>query len=306
MTTLPDIEGFRAGHATDPDARTGCTAILCEEGATGGVDVMGSAPATLETESLRPGRLSQTVHGLLLTGGSAFGLHAAGGVQAYLVERNAGFDTGDFRVPIVPAAGIYDLGIGNGHVRPDRDMGFRAAETAGDGSLESGQKGAGTGATVGKIFGRKFRQEGGLGIAATELINGIRMAAIVVVNVLGDIIDPDTGDIVAGAYDPGKETFLNGGDHLLNMDEDEDTGFPGNTLIGTILTNLDLTCEVCCSLSESAYNGVSRTVRPAGTMSDGDALFTLSSGRVEASPSRDTLKVAAAHLVEDAILDVFQ
>ena len=196
---LTDIDGLRVGHVSDFDALTGVTVVLCEQGAVGGIDVRGSASSTRATDAFRPGHLVEKVHGVVLAGGSAFGLDAVSGVMRYLERCGVGFDTGTAVVPIVAGAILYDLGIGTGAVRPSAEMGEAAAEAANDGPVEEGSVGAGTGATVGKLFGLERAMKGGLGSSTVELSGGARVSALAVVNAFGDVVDPATGKILAGA-----------------------------------------------------------------------------------------------------------
>jgi L-aminopeptidase/D-esterase-like protein len=300
-----NMDGFRVGHATDDEARTGCTVVLSEEGATGGVHVKGAAPASLETDALRPGRLTQTAHAILLSGGSAFGLHAAAGVQSYLEQRSAGFSTGSYHVPIVPAAAIYDLEVGDGSVRPGPNMAKTACENASN-TCEIGRIGAAAGATIGKAFGPAHAQPGALGAAVTTLKRDVRVAAIVAVNCVGDLRDPADGNIIAGARDD-QGRFMDGAERFRSLDEEEAPGFTrNNTIVGTILTNADLSCEQCCKLASSGFDGLARVVYPASTMSDGDLLFALASGHASAQLPADALLTGAADAVRTAILSPFQ
>ncbi len=300
-----NMDGFQVGHATNTEARTGCTVILCEAGATGGVRVEGAAPASLETDALRPGRLTQTAHAILLTGGSAFGLHAAAGVQSYLEQRSAGFETDSFHVPIVPSAALYDLGVGDGSVRPGPEMARTACQNASN-ECDIGRVGAAAGATIGKAFGPSHAQPGAMGAAVIELKRDIRIAAIVAVNCVGDLHDPDDDRIIAGARDE-RNQFMDGAERFRSLDEDDAPGFArSNTIVGTILTNADLSCEQCCNVSGSGFDGLARVVHPASTMSDGDLLFTLSSGHSSVNLPLDALLSGAAEAVKMALLSPFR
>src|SRR5436305_6692585 len=199
MKGLTDIPGIRVGHVSDFGAITGCTAILCEQGAAAGVDIRGSATGTEEIATLDPGHVTEHIHGILLAGGSAFGLEAASGVRRYLERRGIGYDTGAAKVPIVPAAILYDLGIGRADVRPSLAMGEAAAGAATGEAVKEGCVGAGTGATVGKFFGMKQAMKSGLGSFTVTLPDGVLVSSLVAVNALGDVRDPATGKIVAGA-----------------------------------------------------------------------------------------------------------
>ena len=293
--TLTAIEGIKVGHATDATARTGCTVVLCPAGATAGVDVRGAAPGTRETEALRPGRLVQKAHAVLLTGGSAFGLDAAGGVAQYLEEQNVGFPAGPVRVPIVPAAVIFDLGVGDAKVRPDREMGYQACLNATDTPVAMGTVGAGTGATVGKAPG-VTPSPGGVGSACKYLESGLIVAAIVVVNALGNVVNPDTGEIVAGGKEDGS--FVDITERLLDAKLVQGT----NTTIGVVATNAELTPAEVNRVAEMAHDGMARAIRPSHTMFDGDTLFSLTTGAHTGS-SVNTIGILAAEVVAEAIVN---
>ena len=293
--TLTAVDGITVGHATDATARTGCTVILCPAGAMAGVDVRGAAPGTRETEALRPGRLVQKAHAVLLTGGSAFGLDAAGGVVQYLEEQNVGFPAGPARVPIVPAAVIFDLGVGDAKVRPDCEMGYRACLNATDEPVGMGAVGAGTGATVGKAPG-VTPSPGGVGSACEYLDSGLIVAAITVVNALGNVVYPDTGEIVAGGKVNGG--FVDITERLLDVNL-----VPGtNTTIGVVATNAALSSAETARVAEMAHDGMARAIRPSHTMFDGDTLFSLATG-VHIGSSVNTIGILAAEVVAEAIVN---
>ncbi len=292
--TITAIDGIRVGHATDAIARTGCTAILCPAGATAGVDVRGAAPGTRETEALRPGRLVQKAHAVLLTGGSAFGLDAASGVVQYLEEQNVGFPAGPVRVPIVPAAVIFDLAVGDSKVRPDREMGYQACLNATDEPVGMGAVGAGTGATVGKAPGVTPSQ-GGVGSVCKYLDSGLIVAAIAVVNALGNVVDPETGEIVAGRKVNGG--FVDITERLLDANLVAGT----NTTIGVVATNAALSSAEATRVAEMAHDGMARAIRPSHTMFDGDTLFSLATGAHTGS-SVNTVGILAAEVVGEAIV----
>ena len=271
---ITDIPGIRVGHDTNLEAGTGCTVILCDPPAVGGVDVRGGAPATRETDLLRPLALVEHVNAVLLAGGSAFGLDAAGGVMRYLEEQGVGFDTRAARVPIVPGAAIYDLAVGLASIRPDAEAGYRACQQASSEAIAQGTVGAGTGATVGKSAGPDFMMKGGLGSASTLLSDGTLVGAIVVVNALGDVIDPQSGQVIAGTRGTRKPDAV---------------GFPvsnpfGNTTIGVIATSAALTKEQVNKVAQMAHDGLAQAIHPAHTMFDGDTVFALALG-----PSSQTL-----------------
>ena len=293
--TLTAISGITVGHATNLTARTGCTVVLCPAGATASVDVRGAAPGTRETEALHPGRLVQKAHAVLLTGGSAFGLDAAGGVVQYLEEQNVGFPAGPVRVPIVPAAVIFDLGVGDANVRPDRKMGYQACLNATDEPVVMGVVGAGTGATVGKAPG-VTSSPGGVGSACMRLDSGLIVAAIVVVNALGNIVHPSTGEILAGGKENGD--FVDITERLLDADLVQGT----NTTIGVVVTNATLSPAEIHRVAEMAHDGMARAIRPAHTMFDGDTLFALATGSHTMS-GVNTVGILAAEVVAEAIVN---
>ena len=292
--TLTAIEGITVGHATNLTARTGCTVVLCPAGATAGVDVRGAAPGTRETEALRSGRLVEKAHAVLLTGGSAFGLDAAGGVVQYLEEKDVGFPAGPVHVPIVPAAVIFDLGVGDANVRPDREMGYQACLSATDEPVTMGVVGAATGATVGKAPG-VTPSPGGVGSACVRLESGLIVAAIVVVNALGNVVDPTTGKILAGGKENG--VFVDITERLLDANIVHGT----NTTIGIVATNASLSSAEVNRVAEMAHDGMARAIRPAHTMFDGDTLFALAMGSHTGS-SVNTIGILAAEVVAGAIV----
>ncbi|HEY6540027.1 MAG TPA: P1 family peptidase [Ktedonobacteraceae bacterium] len=262
---ITDVPGIRVGHNTNLEAGTGCTVILCDTTAMGGVDVRGGAPATRETDLLRPMNLVDGVNAVLLTGGSSFGLDAASGVMRYLEERGIGFDTGVTHVPLVPAAAIFDLSFGSATIRPDAASGYRACERASSDAVAQGTVGAGTGATVGKMAGPAFMMKGGLGSASMQLADGSIVGAIVAVNALGDIIDPGTQQVIAGARNSDSSDFISANPF-------------GNTTIAVVATSAALTREQANKLAQMAHNGMAQAIRPAHTMFDGDTVFALALG----------------------------
>jgi L-aminopeptidase/D-esterase-like protein len=284
--SITDVPGIQVGHADDPEALTGCTVVLCPRGAVGGVDQRGGAPGTRETDPLRPMHLVQQVHAVLLSGGSAFGLDAASGVVQYLEERGVGFDVGVARVPIVPAAILFDLALGRSKVRPNAAMGYDACRNASKDTPRQGNAGAGMGATVGKVLGIDRAMKGGVGTASAVLGGGAVVGALVAVNAFGDVVDPKGGEILAGARLPGRgsrrrfaDTVAvmrrHGGGPLLRFGRRGS----GNTVIGVVATNAALTKEGANTVAQMAHDGIARAVRPAHTLVDGDTLFALSTGR---------------------------
>jgi len=307
---VPDVRGIEVGHAQDDQALTGCTVILCRKGAVAGVDVRGGAPGTRETDLLNPINLVEKVHAIVLAGGSAFGLNAATGVMRYLEENKIGFNTGAAKVPIVPSAILYDLNIGRADVRPDSAMGYRAAASASSNAPAEGNVGAGTGASVGKMFGLKLGMKSGLGSASMSIGSGIMVGALVAVNAFGDVIDPQTGKIIAGLRSGkvgplriGKKDYF--ADTLTAMKNPVGRGVLGlaartNTVIGVVATNAKLTKAQATKVAQMAQDGIARTIRPAHTMLDGDVIFALSTGRRKADVS--TVGAYAAEAMTEAIL----
>jgi len=292
QNAITDVPGIKVGHAHDGEALTGCTVILCERGAVGGVDQRGGAPGTRETDPLRPMHLVQKVHAILLSGGSAFGLDAASGVVRFLEERGVGFNVRVAKVPIVPAAILFDLGIGRADVRPDAAMGYAACVNANTDRPAEGNAGAGTGATVGKILGMGGAMKSGLGTASVRLGRGVCVGAIVAVNPFGDVIDPSSGNILAGARPAQVGPLRIGGqgrfaDTLKVMKSLAGKtvlrfGSRANTVIGVIATNARLSKEEANIVAQMGHDGIARSIRPAHTMLDGDTLFALSTGRRQA------------------------
>jgi len=279
---ITDVEGVRVGHASNREAMTGCTVILCEGGAVGGVEIRGSAAGTRQIDSLYPVHVVQQIHAILLTGGSSFGLDAAGGVVRYLEEKGVGFDVGVTRVPVVPTAVIFDLPLGDYRVRPDADMAYQACLHAASGAVEEGSVGVGIGATVGKLFDLERACKGGVGTASVETA-GIVVGALAAVNALGDVVDEETGEILVGLRDE-KGTDLVSTAELVRQGvwkEGFGKSYPGNTTIGVIATNVALSREDTIKVARVANNGLARTILPVNTTLDGDIVFALSLGQRE-------------------------
>lgn len=296
---LTDIDGILVGHDTDATARTGCTVVMCQSGAVAGVDVRGAAPGTRETDLLRGYNSVERIHAIALCGGSAYGLDAASGVMRYLEEQGIGVDVGVGVVPIVPAAVLFDLGIGNPNVRPDHHSGYRACQAASVDAPLRGAIGAGTGATVGKALGPQYAMQSGIGSCCLSLPDGVKVAAMVAVNALGDVYNYKSGELLAAAC-------VNG--HLTPCLEQLDKLNPSfsNTTIGIIATNAILTREEANKLASIGHDGLAMSIRPVHTCLDGDTLFALSTG-VIAYPLLPLLAAAAqatAHAVMDAVLSV--
>ena len=267
---ITDIPGIRVGHDTNLEAGTGCTVILCTPPAVGGVDVRGGAPATRETDLLRPMHMVNEVNAILLTGGSAFGLDAASGVVRYLEEQGIGYDTGVAHVPIVPAAAIFDLALGSPNIRPDAAAGYRACQNATGEAVAQGTVGAGTGATVAKTLSPALAIKGGLGSASSQLPDGTLVGAIVAVNAFGNILDPQTGQDIAVPRNPLERS--------LSPTPPTSPDPFGNTTIAVVATSASLTKEEVNKVAQMAHNGLAQAIRPAHTMFDGDTVFALALG----------------------------
>ena len=299
---LTAVAGLKVGHFTLAERPTGCTVVLAEAGAVGGVDVRGSAPGTRETDLLNPVNLVDRVHAIVLAGGSAFGLDAASGVMRFLDERGVGYQTAYGKVPIVPAAILFDLGIGDPKIRPTADCGYRAAAAATTGPVAEGNVGAGAGATVGKIAGAARAMKSGIGTAALTLPDGLVVAALVAVNAVGDVVDPATGRVVAGVR-TADGTALADVRRLLRSGEVTPRPAIGrNTTIGVVATNARLTKAQATKVAQMAHDGVARTISPSHTPYDGDTLFALATGTREGDADLLTVGALAAEAVSDAIL----
>jgi L-aminopeptidase/D-esterase-like protein len=294
------VPGIRVGHATDPEGMTGCTVVLCEKGAVGGVDQRGGAPGTRETDLLRPFHLVQEVHAVLLAGGSAYGLAAADGVMRYLEEKGIGFDARVAKVPIVPAAILFDLDLGDPKARPGAALGYAACQAATSDPVAEGNVGAGTGATVGKIMGMGRAMKSGLGSAAVSLGRGLVVGALLAVNSFGDVVDPQSGEILAGARKPRADEPADTLEVMRSIVGKAVLKFASNTVIGVVATNARLTKEEANRVAQMAQDGIARTVRPAHTMLDGDTLFALAIGKKNADVN--LVGAYAAEVVAEAIV----
>ncbi|MCC6236353.1 MAG: P1 family peptidase [Dehalococcoidia bacterium] len=323
LDAITDVPGVRVGHWTSRRAATGCTVVRVDRGAVGGADIRGAAPGTRETDLLRTENTVEEVHAVVLSGGSAFGLAAADGVMTYLAERGLGFEVGVHRIPIVPSAILFDLGIGTG-AHPDAEAGYRAAARASSGAVAQGSVGAGTGATVAKQAGPARRLKGGLGTASEVLENGLIAGALVAVNAVGTIRDPATAEVVAAPRGDRRGTFVDleavfrtgkswrdlhpeEAPPAVNPAERGPSGTPEgrgeNTTIAVIATNAKLTKALANRLATVAHDAFARTTWPAHTRGDGDAIFTLATGEVEVDPAGyGALEVMATRALERAIL----
>ncbi len=299
---LTDVPGLKVGHWTNLEAVTGCTVVLCPVGAVAGVDVRGSAPGTRETDLLDPVSLIQKVHAVVLGGGSAFGLAAADGVMRWLEERGYGYDTGVAKVPIVPAAILFDLSIGRSDVRPDSAAGYAACEAATGGPVAQGNVGAGTGATVGKMLGFKQATKAGLGTASKQISGGITVAALTAVNAFGDVYNPETHQIIAGARKIIGGGFADSMEFAESIIGQTISKFaPGrNTTLAVVATNVALTKSGATKVAQMAHDGLARVIRPVHTMFDGDTIFALSLGDKQADLS--LIGALAADVLAKAVI----
>ncbi len=306
--TLTDVPGILVGHSEDLRGATGCTVVLCPEGAVAGVDQRGGAPGTRETDLLRPMHLVERVHAVLLSGGSAFGLQAAEGVMRYLEEQGIGFATPWGHIPIVPAAVLFDLGVGDPRARPTAEMGYRACQAASRQAVRQGNVGAGTGASVGKILGMAHATKAGIGSASMAL-GAVRVAALIAVNAFGDVVHPQSGQILAGprvTFSAAEATSSMRVFHSTLALMRQNAVTPpspfgaANTIIGVIATNARLNKEQAGKVAQMAHDGLARAVIPAHTMYDGDILFALSTGAQPCDIS--TLGACAAEVTTRAIL----
>lgn len=299
--SLTDVAGLRVGHFTDARRPTGCTVVLATDGAVAGVDVRGAAPGTRETELLSPLNAVEQVHAVLLAGGSAFGLDAAGGVMRWLEERGIGVPVGPVRVPIVPAAILFDLWLGDTAIRPDAAAGHAACDAATREPVAQGNVGVGAGATVGKLFGIGRAMRGGVG-SASVTVGGITVAALVAVNAVGDVIDPATGQPVAGARSAdglslqGTMASLARGEPLATMQ-------PGAaTTLGVVATDAVLTKAQANKMAQMAHDGLARSINPVHTMADGDTVFALATGASGRTASLTLLGALGAEVMATAVL----
>lgn len=294
-----EIDDIKVGHAHNLDAGTGCTVIISENGATAGIDVRGGAPGTRESDLLDPVNLVEKIHAVVLSGGSAFGLDAASGVMQYLEETNIGFDVQVTKVPIVCGAVLFDLTVGDHTIRPDKEMGYLASCNATKQACAEGCVGAGTGATVGKVTGMGRAMKSGLGCYAIQ-VGELKIGALVAVNCLGDVIDPETGQRLAGLLNEDLTDLADSEAVMIQSYAEKKNLFAGNTTIGVIATNARLTKPQAAKLASMAQNGYARTMRPAHSMFDGDTIFTMATGHVEADLS--VLGLLSATVMEKAVI----
>jgi len=292
---IQEIENIKIGNAQDFTGGTGCTVVICEHGAPAGLDVRGGGPASRESELLKPLAACQKIHAVLLSGGSAFGLDAAGGVMRYLEERDIGLDVGGTKVPLVCQSCIFDLAVQDSKARPDQTMGYQACVNAEQGLYQDGSYGAGTGATVGKMQGMARCMKSGIGSYAVQT-GELKVGAVVVVNAVGDIYDWKTARKVAGVLSEDRQTLAPGA-FVSSMSNHD---YAANTTIGVIITNAKFTKTELCKIAGMAHNGLARAIYPVHTSADGDSLYAVSSGDVKAS--QDAVGSLASEVVAEAIL----
>lgn len=299
--TLTAVPGIKVGHHTLAERPTGCTVVLVEAGATAGVDVRGAAPATRETDLLSPGNLVQVAHAIVLSGGSAFGLDSAAGVMRYLEEKKIGFEFGRAYVPIVPAAALFDLSVGDGTIRPSADCGYRAASAASTAPVREGSVGAGAGATIGKSAGAGRAMKAGIGSAALTLPDGVIVAAMVAVNAFGDVVDPATGQIVAGVRSTDGRSFADART-LLRQGQVRFRATGQNTTLGVVATNARLSKTDAHRVAQMAHDGFARAIAPVHTPVDGDTIFALATGQLARTADVGQVGALAADVMASAIV----
>lgn len=298
-----DVKGLKVGQAQNTEALTGCTVVICEKGATCGVDVRGAAPGTRETDLLDPVNTVQKVNAVVLSGGSAFGLECTCGVSDYLEENNIGFESGPCKVPIVVGAVLFDLAVGNYKIRPDKKMGYEACLNASETTLNQGNYGAGCGATVGKIKGPEYVTKSGIGSYSIKLDNGIVVSALVAVNALGDVYED--GKVIAGALDDSKTKVLNS--YELMKQGVTKGGFSiDNTTIGVIATNAKLDKAQCKKISQMAHDGYARSIFPIHTPHDGDTIFTMATGEIETGADLTLIGSIAVEVMQKSIINAIK
>ncbi|MGB6430938.1 MAG: P1 family peptidase [Candidatus Acidiferrales bacterium] len=301
---LTDVEGIEVGHFTDTSRPTGCTVVLCKNGAVAGVDVRGGAPGTRETDLLNPINTVQQIYGVVLSGGSAFGLDTASGVMRYLDEKGIGFHLGEIVVPIVPAAILFDLELGDPKIRPTADSGYAACRAANAGPVAEGNVGAGAGATIGKLFGMQYAMKSGLGTASLRAgKTGLIVAALAAVNAAGDVYLPRTGELLAGARTPDGKRLRNSiaqlraGERVLVSEGDQK-----NTTLAVVATNARLTKDQATKVAQMAQDGLARAINPVHTPFDGDTVFALATGTLDAPADTGAVGALAAEVVAEAIV----
>lgn len=303
--TLTDVAGIEVGHFTETRRPTGCSVVIAREGAVAGVDVRGAAPGTRETDLLNPANLVEKVHAVLLAGGSAWGLDAAGGVMRWLEEQHIGLNTDHGLVPIVPAAVVFDLGVGDGRIRPDAQAGYQACAAASRQPSAQGNVGAGSGALVGKLYGMARAMKGGVGTASL-CVDGVTVGALIVCNAVGDVIDPANGALIAGARTVDGKTLLGSRDAMLRGEVPRKPLAGTNTTIGVIATDAVLTKAQAQRLAQVSHDGLARAINPVHTMFDGDTLFALGTGHSRKSADMLLLATLAAEVTARAVINAMR
>ncbi|MBR3465374.1 MAG: P1 family peptidase [Clostridiales bacterium] len=301
LISINDVAPVRIGQAQNFEAGTGCTAFICPEGMCAGLDVRGGGPASRESQLLQPLTVAQKIHGIVLAGGSAFGLGAADGVMKYLEEQGIGFDVNVTHVPLVAQSDLFDLTVADGSIRPDAAMGYEAAKNALENpNYRDGNYGAGTGCTVGKICGMEYCMKTGIGSHAIE-IDGLKIGAVVALNSLGDIYDWKSGKKVAGLLNKEKDGFENTADVLVSNVRSINNIYSSNTTLAVVITNAKFDKSALCKIASLCHDGYARSVRPVHTSFDGDSIYAVSAGDFKADP--DVVGTIAADVVSEAILN---
>lgn len=301
---ITDMTAIKIGQTENVEAGTGCTVFLCPEGMRAGLDVRGGGPASRESQLLNPLMSAEVIHGIVLAGGSAYGLDAAGGVMQYLEEQNIGFDVGVTKVPLVAQADIFDLTVSDTFVRPDKDMGYRTAKQAYTApNYKDGNYGAGCGATVGKICGMDYCMKSGIGSYAVQ-IGDLQIGAVVVVNALGDVFDWETGQQIAGLLTEDKSALRSTSNFMKQNIESADNQFTGNTTVAVVITNAKFDKAKLCKIAGMAHDGYARSIQPVHTSADGDSIYAVSIGTVQAN--QDVVGLLAAEVVSTAITRAVQ
>ena len=297
---ITEMKLIRIGQTENVQAGTGCTVLIAENGMAAGLDVRGGGPASRESQLLNPLMAAQAIHAVVLSGGSAYGLGAANGVMQYLEEKGFGYDTGFALVPLVVQADIYDLSVGDPHVRPDAAMGYQAAKNAFENpNYRDGNYGAGCGATVGKIAGMETCMKAGIGSYALQ-IGELQVGAVAVVNALGDVYDWKTGEQIAGLLTEDKQALRNTSEYMKHSIAAVENKFTGNTVLVAIITNAEFSKTQLCKIAGMGHDGMARSIRPVHTSADGDSIFALSVGQVKAD--QDLVGILAAEAVSEAII----
>ena len=300
VISINDVAPVRIGQAQNEAAGTGCTVFICSEGMRAGLDVRGGGPASRESQILNPLAAAQIIHGIVLSGGSAFGLGAADGVMRYLEEKGIGYDVGVTHVPLVSQSDLFDLTVGDGKIRPDADMGYEAAKNAMENpNYQDGNYGAGTGCTVGKVTGMANCMKTGIGSYAVE-VDGLKIGAVVAVNALGDIFDWKNGKKVAGLLSEDKKSFRSTADVMGESFKVIKNRFTGNTTLAVLITNARFDKAALCKIAGMCHDGYARSIRPVHTSFDGDSIYAVSAGELEAD--QEVVGTIAADVISEAIL----